>query len=155
MLQVQFLWGDIAFVCHGDEPDFYYDENYYRCLRNNLILGKTRRTGTSWWDVQFLQSKRLLVAVQDRRTACVLHCKNCTEEALLSAKLLLLFWLCKKCSDCTVYKDIYTQCITCGVPWASSLRSIILPPFLRPSIHNDNAVWLWQVLLVLETPETL
>lgn len=35
--------------------------------RNNLIFGKTRSSGTSWRNAQFLHSKRLLVSLKDQR----------------------------------------------------------------------------------------
>lgn len=39
-MQVQFLWRDIAFVCHRDEPDFCSKLYPNKCLRNNVITGR-------------------------------------------------------------------------------------------------------------------
>lgn len=52
--------------------------------------------------------------------------QNCTKEVPL-----LLFWLRWKCSDCTVYKEIYTQCIAWRTAWVWSLNRTILLHFQR------------------------
>lgn len=144
MLQLHFLCGYTAFVCHRDEPDFFSILHPRKCLRNNLIIGKTGRSGTNWRDVQFLEQESTCGCARPKGCPCSAQLNHTREVPLLP------FGLCWKCSSCAVYKEIHTQRIAWGTPWARSLKRIILLPFLITSIYCHNTAWLWHVLLFVK-----